>query len=90
MSSVDFPVDLEEWARRTVSEAPISERVFAANLPRIGALGREYGFETLREVLVTLTAAGFPFGHVLTALEPGGVLRAAALGAVGALVESSE
>ena len=72
-TSIDFPFDLEGWALRTVEEDPISELEFCENLPRIGQLGMDYGFEDLREVLVNMTSAGIPFSRVLMLLERGAV-----------------
>lgn len=71
--NIGSPFDLEEWAMRTVREAPISEVEFCENLPRIGRLGVTYGFETLRELFVNMTSAGLPFDYVLMLLERGGV-----------------
>ena len=65
--------DLEDWARRTIEEAPISAWEFSENLPRIGWLARVYGLEPLREIIVTMTSAGLAFSHVLMLLERGDV-----------------
>ena len=73
MSAIDLPVNLEGWARRTVAEAPISEVEFGENLPRIGRVGRNYGFESLRELFVQMTSAGLAFAEVLKLLERGDV-----------------
>ena len=70
----DLPINLEEWARRTVAEAPISEWEFGENLLRIGDLGRTYGFEPLRELIVHMTCKGFTFAQTLIMLERGDLL----------------
>lgn len=50
MGKMILPIpNLEEWARRTLSEALISEWEFQEELLRVGRLGRRYGFEELRE-----------------------------------------
>ena len=71
----DITFDVEGGARRTVEEARISELEFCENLPRIGRLGMDYGFDSLREVLVNMTSAGIPFSRVLLLLERGDVPR---------------
>ena len=73
MNSVGLSFDLEEWARRTIAEALISEIEFCENLPRIGRLGVTYGFESLGELFINMTTAGLAFAQVLILLERGDV-----------------